>query len=206
MADNLYQDGVGESAASIDSGSEALSETAAAQAAVVQIAQVGVEPLVLTKPPAGQLSGPHNVVPGQNIVTDFPTEDADVCMDGPRLIITFDDGARIEIANFGAVDPVPDLILQDGTVLAGGVVVAHLGACAAEKSARRSRYRMDCGWIGGSGQYDPIRQLRLGTARCRPRIVATSRTSPCFCRRTCRSGFPRVTSLTTSATWLMHWT
>ena len=39
-----------------------------------------------------------------------------------------------------------------------------LGACAAEKSARRSRYRMDCGWIGGSGQYDPIRQLRLGTA------------------------------------------
>ena len=83
---------------------------------------------------------------------------------------------------------------------------SYLGACAAEKSARRSRYRMDCGWIGGSGQYDPIRQLRLGTARCRPRIVATSRTSPCFCRRTCRSGFPRVTSLTTSATWLMHWT
>ena len=43
---------------------------------------------------------------------------------------------------------------------------------------------MDCGWIGrqywARGQYDPIRQLRLGTAGCRPRIVATSRTSPCL--------------------------
>ena len=49
-------------------------------------------------------------------------------MDGPRLIITFADGARIEVANFGAIDPIPNVILEDGTILAGGVVVAQLGA------------------------------------------------------------------------------
>ena len=104
---------------------------------------------------------------------------------------------------FDTAGPIARTVMDAAKLL---TVIAGLGACDAEKSARRSRYRMDCGWIGGSGQYDPIRQLRLGTARCRPRIVATSRTGPCFCRRTCRSGFPRVTSLTTSATWLMHWT
>ena len=128
MADSLYEHGIGESAASIEPGNEALSESAAAPADIVQLAQAGAQPLVLTKPPAGQLSGPHNVVPGQDIVTDFPTEIADVSMDGPRLIITFADGARIEVANFGAIDPIPNVILEDGTILAGGVVVAQLGA------------------------------------------------------------------------------
>ncbi len=84
--------------------------------------------------------------------------------------------------------------------------IHRLGACAVEKSARRSWYWMGCGWIGVRGQYDATRQLRLGTARCRPRIVPTSRSSPCFCRRTCRSGFPQGTWLITSAMWSMHWT
>ena len=62
-------------------------------------------------------------------------------------------------------------------------------------------------WIGKAvePQYAP-RQLRFGTARCATTYRRYQQvTSPCSCRRTCRSGFTRsLSSLTRSATWLMQ--
>ena len=86
---------------------------------------------------------------------------------------------------------------------------------AVSRSVRRRKVRAakliaDGLWVDlRRGKYDPIRQftpVACGNSRCRPRFVPTSRTNPCFCRRTCRSGFPQGTWLITSAMWSMHWT
>ena len=82
-----------------------------------------------------------------------------------------------------------------------------VGRWRAQTLARDDLMRRAARWsrkwaTGESGRRKPChtaRRRRGGSGQYDPGIVATSRTSPCFCRRTCRSGFPRVRAVLTKA-------
>ena len=84
---------------------------------------------------------------------------------------------------------------------------AHAPRSVRRRKVRAAKLIADGLWVDlRRGKYDPIRQLRVGTPDADHVSCLPAGTNPCFCRRTCRSGFPQDTWLITSAMWSMHWT
>jgi hypothetical protein len=81
--------------------------------------------VTLTKPAAGQTQV-IAIAPGMTYSIDFPADAANLSLKNGDLVFSFKDGSQLVLDNFQVASPMPQLMLQDGTILAGNVIVAQL--------------------------------------------------------------------------------
>jgi T1SS-143 domain-containing protein len=119
----------------------ALDSSAAIQARAASAAQgapVNFTPVAfgksetLNKPAAGQVAT-YEASAGEQFKVNFDPNAAQLSVRNGDLVFTFNDGAQIVVDNFvQASAQMPSLALPDGTILAGGVVVAQLTGQSAD--------------------------------------------------------------------------
>ena len=88
----------------------------------------------LGKPDAGEQII-VNVPQGAQIKVSFNPDDAQVSEQGDDLLLTFPDGSTILLVGFvsgSLTDNLPSIVLSDGTVIAGNIIVASLRGVAPE--------------------------------------------------------------------------
>lgn len=84
----------------------------------------------LPRPPDGQSELVIQAQPGADLVVQFDPASANLSLEGADLVFQFEDGTRTVLQGFAAADPQPNILLPDGTILAGGIVVAELVGAA----------------------------------------------------------------------------
>ncbi len=124
MADNHYRD------MGSPDGAEAAGAIQLAQAAAPGVAAAGRTRVAVDAPPQGTSELAIEVAAGEDFVVEFDPAAAEVTLEDANLVFTFADGARTVLVGFAAVVPPPSLILPDGTVVAGGIIVAQVGLAA----------------------------------------------------------------------------
>ena len=88
----------------------------------------------LGKPDAGEQII-VNVPQGAQIKVSFNPDDAQISEQGDDLLLTFPDGSTILLVGFvsgSLTDNLPSIVLSDGTVIAGNIIVASLRGVAPE--------------------------------------------------------------------------
>ena len=63
----------------------------------------------------------------QQFVTTFNPDEADVSMRGDDVVIKFANGSETVLEDFALQSPMPQIILPDGSIVAGDIIVAQLG-------------------------------------------------------------------------------
>ena len=82
---------------------------------------------ILVSPPSGdQVALPIEAKLGADMVVAFDPAAADVSLDGQDLVFTFANGSQTILTNFAAAAADANVVLPDGRVLAGGVLIAEL--------------------------------------------------------------------------------
>ena len=108
-------------------GAAAEDEVQLAQAGQAAAAPTAGAQVSVTEPPEGLGELAINVEPGQDFVIEFDPALAEVTLEDANLVFTFADGDRTVLVGFAAITPPPSLILPDGTLVAGGIIVAQVG-------------------------------------------------------------------------------
>ncbi len=121
MADNLTRDTGG------PDGADAAGAIQLAQAAAPGAAAAGRTLVAVDAPPQGTSEMAIEVAAGEDFLVEFDPAAAEVTLEDANLVFTFADGARTVLVGFADIEPPPSLILPDGTVVAGGIIVAQVG-------------------------------------------------------------------------------
>ena len=82
---------------------------------------------ILVSPPSGDQDAlPIEAKLGADLIVAFDPASADVSLVGQDLVFTFADGSQTILTNFAAAAADTNVVLPDGRVLTGGVIVAEL--------------------------------------------------------------------------------
>ena len=82
--------------------------------------------LNIAKPTSGKTENVA-VQPGQQIKTSFDPNTADLAMQGRDLVLSFNDGSKVVLDGFADdTQNLPNIVLPDGSLVAGGIIVAQL--------------------------------------------------------------------------------
>ena len=82
--------------------------------------------ILVSSPSGDQAALPIEAKAGADMVVAFDPATADVSLVGEDLVFTFADGSQTILTNFAAAALNANVVLPDGRVLAGGVIVAEL--------------------------------------------------------------------------------
>ncbi len=88
------------------------------------LVQDGLMDNVLTKPETGRVVVETQA--NETYSVGFDANQADLAIENGDLVFNFNDGTQLVLDNFAEISPMPTLMLPDGTILAGDVIVAQL--------------------------------------------------------------------------------
>jgi T1SS-143 domain-containing protein len=119
--------------AALDASAAIQARAASAQASPVNFTAMAFgKSETLNKPAAGQVAT-FQASAGEQFKVNFDPNAAQLSVRNGDLVFTFNDGAQIVVDNFvQSSAQMPSLALPDGTILAGGVVVAQLTGQSAD--------------------------------------------------------------------------
>ncbi len=79
---------------------------------------------ILAKPDTGRIA--LETDPNATYAISFDPNDANLSLENGDLVFNFTDGTQLILGDFAEVSPIPTIMLSDGTILAGDIVVAQL--------------------------------------------------------------------------------
>ena len=109
--------------------------------------QIPENATILAKPTSGRVA--IDVDANSTYAISFDANDAQLTLESGDLVFNFNDGTQLILGDFAEVSPMPTIMLSDGTILAGDVVVAQLQ----DPSTDVFNLETAAGESGGDGQF-----------------------------------------------------